>query len=132
VREEEPMQKITTFLIFDGRAEEAMNFYTSLFQQSEITSLTRYGPNETGDEGTVRHATYSLNGQVLICIDAGVRHDFSFTPSMSFHVRCDTREEIEALYESLAQGGDLLVPLAPAPLSSLLGWVTDRMGCRGS
>ncbi len=59
------MQKVITFLMFDGKAEEAMNFYTSLIKNSEITSISRYGANEAGIEGTVQHATFSINGQTL-------------------------------------------------------------------
>ncbi|MBN2910809.1 VOC family protein [Polycladomyces sp. WAk] len=71
------MKKITTFFMFDGKAEEAMNFYTSFFDHSEILSITRYGANEDGEEGTVKHATFSLCGQAFMCIDSSVKHEFS-------------------------------------------------------
>jgi predicted 3-demethylubiquinone-9 3-methyltransferase (glyoxalase superfamily) len=122
------MQKITTFLMFDGQAEDAMNFYTSLFEDSEITSITRYGPNESGTEGTVSNATFSLNGQVFMCIDSSVRRDFSFTPAMSLYVCCDTLEEIGRLFEQLSDGGEVLLPLITSPSATLFGWVADRFG----
>jgi predicted 3-demethylubiquinone-9 3-methyltransferase (glyoxalase superfamily) len=122
------MPKITTFLMFDGKAEEAMNFYTSLFDQSEIISIQRYGANEAGAEGTVRHATFSLNGQVFMCIDSNVKHEFTFTPAMSLYVTCDTEEEIDRLFEKLSQDGTVLMPVAAYPFSKKFGWVTDKFG----
>ncbi|MFC3884855.1 VOC family protein [Bacillus songklensis] len=121
-------QKITTFLMFDGKAEEAMNFYTSLFKQSEIISITRYGANEAGAEGTVLHATFSLNGQVFMCIDSSVKHEFTFTPAISLYVTCDTEEEIDALFGKLSQDGEILMPLASYPFSEKFGWVADKYG----
>jgi predicted 3-demethylubiquinone-9 3-methyltransferase (glyoxalase superfamily) len=121
-------QKITTFLMFDGKAEEAMNFYTSLFKQSEIKSITRYGANETGKEGTVLHATFILNGQEFMCIESSVKHEFTFTPSISLYVKCDTEEEIDELFEKLSQDGEVLMPLAAYPFSAKFGWVQDKFG----
>ncbi|SFJ49821.1 VOC family protein [Thermoflavimicrobium dichotomicum] len=121
-------QKITTFLMFDGKAEEAMNFYTSLFKQSEIISITRYGANGPGQEGKVLHATFSLNGQVFMCIDSSVQHDFTFTPAISLYVTCDTEEEIDELFGKLSQDGEVLMPLGAYPFSEKYGWVTDRYG----
>src|SRR6266702_1911986 len=73
---EHTKQKITTFLMFDGKAEEAMNYYVSVFDQAEIVSIQRYGANEAGVEGTVVHATFSLYGQAFMCIDSSMKHDF--------------------------------------------------------
>jgi predicted 3-demethylubiquinone-9 3-methyltransferase (glyoxalase superfamily) len=122
------MQKITTFLMFTGRAEEAMNFYTSLFKQSEILSLTRYGANEAGAEGTVQHAIFTLNGQEFMCIDSSVQHAFTFTPSISLYVRCDTEEEIDAVFAKLSQDGQIHMPLDRYPFSKRFGWVSDKFG----
>jgi predicted 3-demethylubiquinone-9 3-methyltransferase (glyoxalase superfamily) len=122
------MQKVITFLMFTGRAEEAMSLYTSLFKQSEILSLTRYGPNEAGAEGTVQHARFTLNGQEFMCIDSDAQHAFTFTPSVSLYVRCDTKEEIDVAFEKLSQGGQIHMPLGPYPFSRRFGWVSDRFG----
>ena len=122
------MQKITTFLMFSGKAEEAMRFYTSLFKQSKILDVTRYGANEDGAEGTVKHATFTLNGQEFMCIDGGAEHAFTFTPSMSLYVRCDTEPEIDALFANLAQDGQVLMPLDRYPFSAKFGWLSDRFG----
>ena len=122
------MQKITPFLTFDGRAEEAMTLYTSLFKQSEILSITRYGANEAGAEGTVQHAIFTLNGQEFMCIDSSVQHGFTFTPAISLYVRCDTEEEIDAVFAKLAQGGDIFMPLDQYPFSRKFGWLSDKFG----
>ncbi|MDN4592997.1 VOC family protein [Polycladomyces subterraneus] len=121
-------QKITTFLMFDGKAEEAMNFYTSLFDQAEIISITRYGANEDGEEGTVKHATFSLCGQEFMCIDSSVKHEFSFTPAISLYVTCDTEDEIDRLFEKLTQDGVVLMPLKSYPFSEKFCWVIDKFG----
>ena len=75
-------QKITTFLMFEGVAEEAMSFYLSLFDDAEVLAITRYGPDEAGAEGSVMHATFRLADQEYMAIDSSVHHAFTFTPSM--------------------------------------------------
>jgi predicted 3-demethylubiquinone-9 3-methyltransferase (glyoxalase superfamily) len=122
------MQKITTFLMFEGKAEEAMNFYISLFDQSKIVSISRYGANEPGKEGTVQHAIFSLNGQEFMCIDSFVNHGFTFTPSISLYVNCEKEEEIDKVFEQLSSGGQVLMPLGPYPFSPKFGWVSDKFG----
>ncbi|MDR6226001.1 VOC family protein [Desmospora profundinema] len=125
---EHPSQKVTTFLMFEGKAEEAMNFYTSLFNDSAILSLTRYGANEEGAEGSVKHAVFSLCGQEFMCIDSSVKHDFTFTPSISLYVTCKTEEEIDRVFEALSQDGIALMPLGTYPFSEKFGWVQDQYG----
>jgi predicted 3-demethylubiquinone-9 3-methyltransferase (glyoxalase superfamily) len=122
------MQKITTFLMFEGKAEEAMNFYTALFEKSEIVAITRYGANEAGPEGTVLHASFSLNGQMFMAIDSYVKHNFTFTPSMSLYVTCASEGEIDGLFAKLAQDGGVMMPLAEYPFSKKFGWVSDKYG----
>ena len=122
------MQKFTTFLMFDGRAEEAMRLYIALFRHSEILSITRYKANEAGAEGTVQHATFTLNGQEFMCIDSSAQHAFTFTPSMSLYVRCDIEEEIDRAFAQLSQDGQILMPLDRYPFSEKFGWVSDRFG----
>jgi predicted 3-demethylubiquinone-9 3-methyltransferase (glyoxalase superfamily) len=122
------MQKFTTFLMFAGQAEEAMKLYTSLFQQSEIVNITRYGANEAGAEGTVQHATFTLHGQEFMCIDSSAQHGFTFTPSISLYVRCETEEEIDRVFAALSQDGQILMPLDRYPFSRKFGWVSDRFG----
>lgn len=122
------MQHITPFLMFDGQAEEAMNFYTSLFEQAEVTSITRYGPEGPGEEGSVMHATFSLGDQTFMCIDSNVQHDFTFTPAISLYVTCDTPDEVDKLFEALSSGGQVMMPLDAYPFSERFAWVADRFG----
>lgn len=123
-----PKQKITTFLMFSGNAEEAMNFYISIFNQSEIISITRYGDNELGKKGSVMHAKFTLNGQEFMCIDSNVEHGFTFTPAMSLYVTCDTEKEINEIFEKLSESGKVLMPLETYPFSDRFGWVEDKYG----
>ena len=123
------MKSVTPFLMFQGGiAEEAMNFYTSLIDDSEITSIVRYGANEGGDEGTIMQATFSLKGQEFMCIDSNVKHEFTFTPSFSFFITCDTEEEIDNLYQKLIDGGHALMPIGDYGFSKKFGWLNDRFG----
>ena len=122
------MQKITNFLMFTGDAEEAMNFYISLFPGSEIVHITRYKANEPGTEGSVVHATFNLNGQLFMCIDSNFKHAFTFTPSMSLYVDCESDDEIEKLFNELSIGGNILMPLGAYPFSKKYVWLNDRFG----
>lgn len=123
------MEKVIPFLMFqDGKAEEAMNYYTSLIEDSQITSIVRYGTNEVGDEGTVMQATFTLKGQEFMCIDSNVKHQFSFTPSFSIFVICNTEEELDNLYQKLNEGGQVLMPLNDYGFSKKFGWLNDRFG----
>ncbi|MFF9310574.1 VOC family protein [Streptomyces sp. NPDC014748] len=121
-------RKITTFLMFEGRAEEAMGFYVSLFDDAEIVSITRYGAEGPGAEGSVQHATFSLAGQEFMCIDSPARHEFTFTPAISLFVQCADEAEIDRLYAALGHQGAELMPLGDYGFSRKFGWVNDRFG----
>ena len=121
-------QKIHSFLMFEGNAEEAINTYTSLFDESEIINITRYGVNESGKEGSIMHATFSVKGQEFMAIDSYVQHAFTFTPAISLFVTCDTEEEVELAFEKLSQDGEVLMPLGAYPFSAKFGWINDRFG----
>ncbi|SEG66807.1 VOC family protein [Paenibacillus sp. UNC499MF] len=122
------MSPVTPFLTFAGQAEEAMNLYTSVFENSEIIRITRYGPNEPGEEGSVMHASFSLNGQVFMCIDSNIKHDWTFTPAISLYTAFENEEEIQRVYEELSRGGQILMPLGSYPFSKMFGWISDRYG----
>ncbi|RAP74180.1 VOC family protein [Paenibacillus montanisoli] len=122
------IQKIMTFLMFEGRAEEAMNMYTSIFDNSEIVDIMRYGPEGPGPEGSVYKATFTLQGQAFMCIDSHVKHAFTFTPSISLFITCETEEEIDRLHERLSEGGRVLMPLMEYPFSKKFSWVSDKFG----
>jgi predicted 3-demethylubiquinone-9 3-methyltransferase (glyoxalase superfamily) len=123
------MEKVIPFLMFqDGNAEEAMNLYTSIIEDSQITSIVRYGANEAGLEGTVMQATFTLKGQKFMCIDSYIKHQFSFTPAFSIFITCNTEEELDNLYEKLNEGGQALMPLNDYGFSKKFGWLNDRFG----
>ena len=119
---------VTTFLMFEGKAEEAMNFYVSLFPNSAVTSIARYGPDGPGAEGSVMHARFSLNGREFWCIDSPVKHAFTFTPAVSLFVDCASASEVDALFARLSAGGHVLMPLDAYPFSRRFAWVNDRYG----
>lgn len=122
------MQKLTTFLMFAGQAEEAMNFYISLFENSKVLSITRYGSGEAGAEGSVMHAIFTLNGQEFMCIDSNIEHGFTFTPAMSIYIKCESEAEIDRLYDTLSNAGQVLMPLDRYPFSEKFAWLADRFG----
>jgi predicted 3-demethylubiquinone-9 3-methyltransferase (glyoxalase superfamily) len=122
------MQKFVTFLMFEGQAEAAMNFYTSLFAGSKIDSIVRYRAGEAGLEGTVMNAAFSLGGQQFMCIDSPAKHAFTFTPAISIWVNCESEAEIDRVFAALLVGGAALMPLDAYPFSRKFGWVQDRFG----
>lgn len=121
-------RKITTFLMFEGNAEEAMTFYVSLFDDAEVVSISRYGADGPGKGGTVQNATFSLAGEHFMCIDSPTKHAFSFTPSISLFVQCENEAELDRLYAALADQGAELMPLGNYGFSTKFGWVNDRFG----
>jgi predicted 3-demethylubiquinone-9 3-methyltransferase (glyoxalase superfamily) len=110
------MQKITPFLWFDGKAEEAMNFYVSIFKNSKVLSVNRYGEEGQGPKGTVMSAKFQLDGQEFFALNGGPQ--FSFTPAISFFVDCETQPEVDELWEKLSKGGE----------KQRCGWLTDKFG----
>jgi predicted 3-demethylubiquinone-9 3-methyltransferase (glyoxalase superfamily) len=110
------MQKIVPFLWFDGKAEEAMNFYASIFKNSKIGDVTRYGKAGPGPEGTVMSATFELEGQKFYALNGGPQ--FAFTPAISFFVNCETQQEVDELWEKLSAGGR----------EQPCGWLQDKFG----
>jgi predicted 3-demethylubiquinone-9 3-methyltransferase (glyoxalase superfamily) len=126
------MKSITTFLMFcadqHGKAEQAMGFYTSLFKESRIVRIDRYGAGEQGPEGTVKVAAFTLNGKEFMAIDGAGPHAFTFTPAISLFVECESVEEIERVYRSLSDGGMALMELGAYGFSKRFGWVQDKFG----
>ncbi|SEN53507.1 VOC family protein [Paenibacillus sp. OV219] len=120
--------KITPFLMFEGRAEEAMNYYISVFDKSEIVSMLKYEAGGPGPEGNVMNASFKLGDQMFMCSDSFVKHAFTFTPSISHFVTCETEAEIERAYEMLSKSGSVLMPLGEYPFSRKFGWVQDQFG----
>jgi predicted 3-demethylubiquinone-9 3-methyltransferase (glyoxalase superfamily) len=111
------VHKITPFLWFDDKAEEAMNFYVSIFKNSKVGSVTRYGDAGPGPKGTVMSARFQLDGQDFFALNGGPL--FKFTEAISFFVNCETQEEVDDLWEKLTAGGG-------AP--QRCGWLKDKFG----
>ncbi|MGN6397590.1 MAG: VOC family protein [Mucilaginibacter sp.] len=122
------MQQPISFLMFEGRAEEAMNFYTSVFPDSKIIHISRYEAGQPGKEGSVIYATFSIKGQTYMCIDSAVSHGFTFTPAISFYIPCDSEAEIDELYSKLGEGGKVMMPLGAYPFSKKYCWLSDKFG----
>ncbi|MFF2093442.1 VOC family protein [Paenibacillus sp. NPDC058174] len=126
-------QKINPFLMFFGQAEEAIQFYTSIFDDSRIDKLTRFAdvgiPVGPGEEQKVLHAIFTLKGQSFMCIDnLDKQHTHAFTPALSLFVTCDTEEELDRVFVQLSVDGAVLMPIAESPVSVKFGWVQDRYG----
>jgi predicted 3-demethylubiquinone-9 3-methyltransferase (glyoxalase superfamily) len=121
-------RRVTTHLMFEGVAEEAMNFYVSLLGGSEIKQIERYGPGELGPEGTVKLAAFTLAGREFLCIDSPIKHEFTFTPSMSLFVDCESAAELDEAFGRLSDGGVVLMPVDNYGFSTRFGWVKDRFG----
>ena len=119
---------VTTFLMFDSNAEEAMRFYVSLFEGSEIHHVERWGPGEPGAEGRVKQARFTLGGHELRCFDSPVKHAFTFTPAISLFVDCADEAELDRAFQQLSTGGAVLMELGGYGFSRKFGWVNDRFG----
>jgi predicted 3-demethylubiquinone-9 3-methyltransferase (glyoxalase superfamily) len=110
------MQKITPFLWFDGNAEEAAQFYTSIFTDAKITKVTRYGDAGPGPKGNAMSVIFEIEGQEFYALNGGPQ--FSFSPAISFFVNCETQGEVDALWDKLSAGGQ----------KQRCGWLTDKYG----
>jgi predicted 3-demethylubiquinone-9 3-methyltransferase (glyoxalase superfamily) len=122
-------EKVTTMLMFLGQAEEAMNLYTSVFDDSGIEFIQHYGPEyPQGPEGQVVHARFRLKGDLLMAMDSAVPQPFTFTPSMSLWVNCDDEADIDRAYAALVAGGDVLMELGSYPFAKKYAWINDRFG----
>jgi len=110
------MQKITPFLWFDGNVEEAVNFYISIFKNSKVVSMSRYGEEGPGPKGAVMVARFNLEGQEFLALNGGP--EYTFTPAVSFLVDCQTQQEVDHYWERLSEGGEEVQ----------CGWLKDKFG----
>jgi len=110
------MQKISPFLWFDNQAEEAVNLYVSVFRNSKVGDVTRYGDAGPGPKGSVMTASFELEGQQFTALNGGPH--FKFTEAVSFVVNCETQEEVDELWDKLSEGGQ----------TQQCGWLKDRFG----
>jgi uncharacterized protein (TIGR02246 family) len=120
-------QTITTQLMFEGQAEEAMRLYLSLFNGS-VTSIERYGPGGPGAEGSVKRAEFTLAGYRLACIDSPAHHSFTFTPAASLFVDCHDETALDVAFARLSEGGTVLMPPGNYGFSTKFTWLNDRFG----
>jgi len=119
---------IPQLMFQDNNAEAAMTLYVSLFPESRIDEVTRYGAQGPGREGSVVRARFTVAGQALACIDSPARHAFGFTPSLSLFVECQDLAELENAWAVLSEGGTALMPLGDYGFSQRFGWLNDRFG----
>ena len=110
------MQKITPFLWFNDKAEEAMRFYVSIFKNSKVGNISRYGDAGPGPKGTVMVAQFELDGQEFLALNGGPQ--FTFSPAVSFVVNCKTQDEVDEYWEKLSAGGE----------TNQCGWLRDKYG----
>lgn len=110
------MQNMVPCLWFDGRAEEAMNFYTAIFKNSKVNSITRYGEAGPGKKGSVLTASFEVEGKEFLALNGGP--EFKFSPPVSFIVYCKTQDEIDTYWSKLLEGGS----------PQECGWLTDKFG----
>ena len=119
---------VTPFLMFEGTAEAAMTFYASVFHGSEVKRIERFGPNEPGAEGSIKRGEITITGQNLMCFDSPAKHSFTFTPSVSLFVECETEAELDTVVGRLTEGGAVLMPPGNYGFSAKFAWVNDRFG----
>ncbi len=120
---------LTPFLTFQNQdAGAAIDLYLSLFEDSRIVSMTRYGAEGPGPEGTVMHAVVSLNGQQIRFSDSPVEHEWDFSPGISLFVECKSEDELTRLFNGLSEGGKIYMPLDDYGFSKKFGWVGDCFG----
>ncbi|CAD7360068.1 MULTISPECIES: VOC family protein [Staphylococcus] len=121
--------KITTFLMFNGNAEEAIQRYTSLFQDSEIITMVKYDDTIPEQAGKVQHSIFTLNGQVFMAIDNMNGAEIEMNPAMSLYVTVKDQFEMDTLYNGLKDGGAILMPKTEMPPQYReFAWVQDKFG----
>jgi predicted 3-demethylubiquinone-9 3-methyltransferase (glyoxalase superfamily) len=118
----------TPFLMFEGRASEAVDFYLRTLPDAKLVEMRTYGPGGPGPEGSVMKAVLSFAGQTVRCTDSVVKHGFSFTPAISLFLDCESAEQIDQLFAKLSDGGGVLMPLGGYGFSRRFGWLNDKFG----
>ncbi|MEL6276701.1 MAG: VOC family protein [Cyanobacteria bacterium J06629_2] len=122
-------KQITAFLTFqENNAEEAMNYYVALFDNSEVLDIQRHGAGGPAPEGSILLARFSLNGMEVLCSDSYIKHEWDFTPGVSLFVTCQSAEEQDKLFERLSADGQVMMPLNNYGFSQRFGFVEDQFG----
>ena len=120
--------RVSTFLMFEGCAEEAVRFYEGLFPNARLDKLERYAATDAGPIGKVRQASLTIGEHRLIAFDSPIKHEFGMTPSISLFVACDTAEEVDRLAAALGEGGAVLMPIDSYDFALRYTWLNDRFG----
>lgn len=121
--------QITTFLTFQkNNAEEAMNFYVGLFENSKVINVQRWGKDGPVEEGRIMHATFQLNGKLFMCSDSPPIHDWDFTPAVSNYIEFENESELERLFSILSENGKIMMPLDNYGFSQKFAFIEDRFG----
>lgn len=122
------MKSITPFLMFEGRAEEAIMFYQSVFDDVEVVFLNRFGPESNEWEGKIMQGLIRIGELNIMLSDSSVSHDFSFTPSTSLFIECESMNEQMRYYEKIKSKGAILMPIDDYGFSKQFAWVSDPFG----
>ena len=112
----------------DGNAEKAMNFYINIFNNSKITTISRWGKNAPNTEGKIMQATFELDGNLFMCSDSPAIHDWNFTPAVSNYLECEDEIELEKLFSKLSEEGKIMMPLNNYGFSKKFGFIEDKFG----
>lgn len=119
---------VTPFLMFTGKAEEAIEHYKTIFPGTTVQSMEKYKAGEAGPAGTIKLATFVVAGQRIKCTDSPPIHDFDFTPSFSFFVQCENEDQLKERFEKLSAGGKVMMPVNDYGFSEKFGWTSDKFG----
>lgn len=121
-------QMITSLTFQDNNAENAMNFFVELFDNSKIINVRRWGKDGPGEEGRIMQATFELDGNLFMCSDSPSVHNWDFTPAVSIYLECENEIELERLFLELSENGNVTMPLNYYGFSQKFGWVIDQFG----
>ena len=121
-------QMIRSLTFQDGNAENAMNFYLGIFENSKIINVRRWGKNAHTDEGKIMQATFELDGNLFMCSDSPPIHDWNFTPAVSNYIECENESEINTLFSKLSENGQIMMPLNNYGFSQIFGFIEDQFG----
>ena len=119
---------ITSLTFQDNNAENAMNFYVALFNNSKVLKLHRWPAGGPVEEGKVMQATFELDGNLFMCSDSPAVHDWNFSPAVSSYLECEDEAEMERLFSKLSENGNVTMPLNNYGFSQKFGWVIDQFG----
>ena len=120
--------QMATMLMFTGQAQEAIDLYVGLFEDSAVEFIQPYGDENPDMAGQIVHGRVRIAGQPVLFMDSAPVHDFTFTPSTSFFVSCESEAEVDRIFSTLSEGGGVLMDLGSYPFAKRYAWVNDRFG----